>query len=173
MIIEKLKQLELNSISRGIPIIGNEKGSWLYDQVTKFKPVKILELGTANGYSGIILGSSGAELVTIEQNKTLANEAIINFKSFNLKAKVIIGDCVEEIKKLNEKFDLIFIDFAKNKYLNVLEDCIRLINEKYPIIADNITFEGCQDFKLAILRDKRIKSQIINIKDGLSISIKR
>jgi len=166
--IEKLQSLEKESISRGIPIIGPEKGAWLLKKVKELKPKKVLELGTANGYSGIILGSEGAELTTIELNPEIAEEAKENFKKHNIKAKVIVGDAVEEIKKLEGKFDLVFIDFAKNKYIEVLEDAIRLC--KGFIIADNITMEGCQDFKKAVLNHPELKTEIINIKDGLSCS---
>ncbi len=167
MIISKLKELEKESISRGIPIIGSEKGTWLYNKILELKPKKILELGTANGYSGIILGSEGAELTTIELDSKIAEEAKSNFEKFNINAKIIPGDGVEEIKRLDENFDLIFIDFAKKKYIEILEDCIRL--GKY-IIADNISFEGCKDFKERILNHPKLKTKIIDIKDGLSFS---
>ena len=163
-----MKTLEEESVRRKIPIIGPEKGEWLSKQVIGKK--KILELGTANGYSGIILGSEGAELTTIEINEEIAKEAVENFKKFNIKANVIIGDAVQEIKKLNEHYDLIFIDFAKRKYIEVLEECIRL--SKGIIIADNINFPKCQDFKEKILTDSRLKTKLINIKDGLSHSEK-
>ena len=159
-------KLEEDCIRRKIPIIGPEKGEWLSKQLNGKN--KILELGTANGYSGIILGSKGAELTTIEINEEIAKEAIENFKKFGINAKVI-GDGVEEIKKLNETFDLIFIDFAKKKYVQVLEDCIRLGKT---IIADNINFENCKDYKEKILTDSRLKTRLVNIKDGLSKSEK-
>ena len=167
MVILKLKELEKESISRSIPIIGSEKGTWLHNKVLELKPKKVLELGTANGYSGIILGSEGAELTTVEIDPKIAEEAKSNFKKFNINSKIIVGDGVEEIKKLDEIFDLIFIDFVKKKYIEVLEDCIRL--GKY-IISDNISFESCQDFKEKILNHSKLKTEIIDIKDGLSFS---
>jgi predicted O-methyltransferase YrrM len=169
MIISKLKELEKESISRNIPIIGSEKGTWLYNKILELKPKKILELGTANGYSGIILGSEGAKLTTIELNSKIIAEAKSNFKKFNINAKIINGDGVKEIKKLNEKYDLIFIDFIKKEYITILEDCIRL--GKY-IIADNINFKRCKNFKEKILNHPKLKTEIINIKDGLSFSKK-
>ena len=171
-VIEELKQLEQESRDRKIPIIGSEKGQWLLQKVEELKPQKILELGTANGYSGIILASKGAELTTIELNPKIAEEAQENFKQFNVKAKIIIGDGVEEIKKLDDKFDLIFIDFAKKKYIRVLNDCLRLIKTGSHIIADNISFDNCKDFKEAVLNHPQLKTKIIEIKDGLSFSVK-
>src|SRR3989344_5302151 len=135
MIFEKLKKFEADSIARGIPIVGHDKGKWLYEKVIETQPEKILELGTANGYSGVILGHENAELITIEIDEKIAEEAKNNFKIFGINAKVIIGDAVEEAKKIaNEKknagsFDLIFIDFAKKKYMEVLDDCIKLVRK--------------------------------------------
>lgn len=160
-----LLKLEKDCVRRRIPIIGPEKAKWLSKQVEGKK--RILELGTANGYSGCILGSKGAELTTIEKNEELAKEAVKNFKKFRIRAKVIVGDGVAEIKKLDLEYDLIFIDFAKRKYISVLEDCIRLGKT---IIADNINFSGCEDFKEKVLTDSRLKTEIINVKDGLSKS---
>ena len=166
-IISDLKNLEKESISRGIPIIGSKKGNWILNKVLELKPKKILELGTANGYSGIILGSNGAEITTIEINPLMAKEAKNNFKKFNIKSEIIVGDGVKEIKNLNKKFKIIFIDFAKKKYIKILEDCIRLGDY---IIADNINFEKCKNLKKKILNHPKLKTEIINIKDGLSFS---
>ena len=173
-IIEELKKLEIESISRDIHIVGSEKGKWIHEKILELKPKKILELGTATGYSGIILGSEGAELVTIEKDNQRADEAKENFKQFGINANIIIEDGVEIVNGItsNEKeaFDLIFIDFYKKRYFKVLEDCLKLVKIGGYIIADNITFEGCQDYRNAILNDNRLKTEIINIKDGLSIS---
>src|SRR3989344_5623054 len=115
-IIDKLQPLEQESIARGIPILGSKKGAWLLQKVQEVKPKQILELGTANGYSGCILGSKGAELTTIEVNAIIAEEARQNFKKYGVNAQVLVGDAVEIVKRLakekSEYYDIIFIDFA-------------------------------------------------------------
>lgn len=175
----KLKQLEQESIARGIPIIGSEKGAWLLQKIKELQPKKILELGTANGYSGSILTSEGAALLTIEKNAVIAKEAVENFKKDNVQATVIVGDAVCEVKKLaadtnnHNTFDLIFIDFAKKQYIAVLEDCITLVKKSGVIIADNITMLGCKDFKEQVLKHPQLTTEIIDIKDGLSCSVKK
>jgi predicted O-methyltransferase YrrM len=174
--LQKLQPLQEESQKRGIPIIGPEKGAWLLEKVKEVEPRKILELGTANGYSGCILGSERAELTTIEQDPWIAEDARKNFSKFEISAKIIIGDAVEAVQGLvneNIQFDLIFIDFAKKKYIEVLENCINLVKQNGLIIADNITMNGCQDYKEAILKDERLETEIINIKDGLSCSRKK
>ncbi len=176
MIISLLQDLEQQSLTRGIPIIGREKGTWLYEKVKAVQPERILELGTANGYSGSILGSDGAELLTIEINPEIALEAQKNFDALSINAKIIVGDGISEVQKLAKdkknhgSFDIIFIDFAKNRYLDVLEDCLVLVQKGGFIIADNITMVGCQDFRQAVLKHPQLKTEIVKIKDGLSCS---
>ena len=171
--LEAFKNLERASLLRKIPILGHEKGLWLYKKILELQPNSILELGTANGYSGIILGYAGASLTTIEINQAIAEEAKNNFKNFNINAVILIADAVKEIKKFpDSSFDLIFIDFAKKKYLSVLEESIRIVRKKGYIIADNLSMSGCQDYKEKVVSDKRLKTRIIKIKDCLSISQK-
>ncbi|GEM_PF-1629657 len=174
--LQQLKDLEEESIKRNIPIVSSDKGAWLLEFIQKHKPKKILELGTANGYSGIILGSEQGELTTIEINEKIAEEAMQNFALFNINAKIIMGDGVEIIKKIattNKRiFDLIFIDFHKKGYFQVLDACLHLIKKGGFIIADNITMDGCEDFKAAVLSHPMLKTNIISIRDGLSCSEK-
>ena len=172
MEITELSTLEQESQERGIPIIGSEKGKWLLSIIQKHQPQKILELGTANGYSGIILGSEGGELITLELNPIIAKEAQDNFAKHNTDATIIVGDASENVHKLIERFDLIFIDFAKKNYIDVLEKCVELLNTGGILIADNISMEGCQDFKEEVLYHPQLDTEIIDIKDGLSYSIK-
>ncbi len=178
MILKKLFDLEKESIERRIPIIGSEKGLWLYKQVLKTKPKKVLELGTANGYSGIILGSEGADLTTIEIDQKIAEEAKANFSKFGIKTEVIIGDGVLEVEKMAakkeniESFDIIFIDFANRKYILVLENCIKLVKKGGLIIADNVHLPKCEEYKQRVLNHPKLKTEIINIKNGLACSVK-
>ena len=178
MIINLLRDFEQKCIQRGIPILGKEKGTWLYNKIQQTQPKKVLELGTALGYSGIILGSEGAQLITVEMNPELAEQASRVFQSFHTDAQVVVKDGVQHVKELaskprnHGKFDVIFIDFAKSKYIAVLDDCLKLVTKGGMIIADNITFVGCADYKDAVMKHPQLKTEIISIKDGMSCSIK-
>lgn len=176
-ILDKLKELEVSSKKRGIPVVGSAKGAWLLQIVQELKPQKVLELGTANGYSGIILGSDGAAITTIEIDDLIAEEAMRNFAEFKINAEILLGDGVSIVEELAQKnkdsFDLIFIDFAKKQYLPVLENCIQLVRKGGLIIADNISFDGCQDYKQAVLDHPKLMTEIIAIKDKLSCSKKK
>ncbi len=174
-ILDRLSSLEQESIKQGIPIIGREKAAAILKIIEKSHPKDILELGTANGYSGIVLASQNpqAKLVTIEKDKSRVAQATQNFKKFNINAKIITGNVLEEIKKLkNHKFNLIFIDFSKHNYIKVLADCLRLAKQGGLIIADNITHPNCQNYLQAVLNHPKLKTEIINIKDGIAVSRK-
>ncbi len=180
--IKKLKFLEKQSAERGIPILGSEKGSWLYKKVLETKPKNILELGTANGYSGCILGSEGAKLITIDIDQKILAEAKNNFGKFGIDAEIVVGDGVEIVKNLVNKrggleepkvpyFDLIFIDFAKKKYIQVLENCIKLVRKGGLIIADNTSWAS-EEFRKAVLTHPKLKTEIISIADEMTCSEK-
>ena len=177
MIINKLKDLEKESIQRGIPILGSEKGSWLYKKVLEVKPKKILELGTANGYSGCILGSQGAKLITVEIDAKIEEEAKNNFEKFGIDAKIVVEDGVSEADKMASQknflgyFDLIFIDFAKKKYIQVLENCIKLVRKGGLIIADNTSWAS-EEYRKAVLNHPKLKTEIIDIADEMACSEK-
>lgn len=179
MKFEDLRLLEQESVARGIPIVGAKKGRWLYDKVQEWKPERVLELGTANGYSGCILGSAGAELLTIELDPLIVQEATKNFSFFHVGGKVLVGDAVVEVEKLvkdvkyHKSFDLIFIDFAKKKYLSVLENCITLLKTGGYIVADNITFLGCRDYKKRVQEHPQLETEIVLFGiDGFAVSQK-
>mgnify|MGYP001566142829 CR=1 FL=1 len=173
---QQLDDLALQSRKRGIPIIGPEKAAWLLKLIQQTKPKRILELGTANGYSGLLLSSEGGELTTIEMNETIATEAKENFQKWNRDVQVIVGDAVTVLAALaqekQEWFDFIFIDFAKKKYLSVLNDCLLLVRKGGCIVADNITMAGCADFREAVRLHPLLETEFISIGDGLSCSRK-
>ncbi|MBI5065700.1 O-methyltransferase [Candidatus Woesearchaeota archaeon] len=168
-----LEQLEKESVNQGIPIVGSEKGKVLEFFIEFLKPKKVLEIGTANGYSGIILGSKGAKLTTLELDDKIAKEAEQNFKNFKIDAKIIIGDALKTIKSVDVLFDLIFLDFAKKSYIKILPELLKRLKKGGIIIADNITFEGCQDYKKEVMNNLELITLIIQIKDGLSVCIKK
>ena len=179
MKFETLQELETQSLERGIPILGHKKGKWLYDKVAEFTPQRVLELGTANGYSGSILGSCGAQLLTIELDFRIAQEAVQTFSRNNIKGKVLVGDAVSEVEELardttnHNSFDFIFIDFAKKKYLSVLENCISLLKVGGYIVADNILFVGCADYKARVLEHSQLQTELVLFGvDGFAVSQK-
>ncbi len=168
-----LEQLKKDCLKRGIPIIGEAESRILEFFVDLLRPKKVLEVGTANGYSGIILGGKGAKLTTLEIDERIAREARENFAQFKINAELIVGDALQTVKQIKTKFDLIFLDFTKRNYIKILPDLLTVLNERGVLIADDVSFEKCQDFKESVLNNQLLKTIIIETGDWLSISIKK
>lgn len=130
-----------------VPIVTKEVVEYLKFIVKTHKVKNILEVGTAIGYSGIlmakeIVGQDG-KLYTIEIDEERYNQAQENIKKSGLNNIISIkGDAVEEIKKIEENFDFVFIDASKGHYMDFFEDSIKLLNKSGIIFIDNIMFRG-------------------------------
>lgn len=146
--IEILNEIEEDARINAVPIIGREVAEYLKFLVSTNKNIKdILEIGTATAYSGITMLAEIQErdgsLTTIEIDEARFNIAKENFKKSKLNGvNQIFGDAGEEIKKLNKKFDLVFIDAAKGQYKVFFEDSFKLLNDNGIIFIDNIMFRG-------------------------------
>lgn len=146
--IKVLEEIEEDARLNSVPIISKEVAEYLKFIIKTNENIKnILEIGTATAYSGITMlaeiQNREGKLTTIEIDENRFNIAKKNFESSQLKGvKQILGDAVEEIKKLNENFDFIFIDAAKGQYKTFFEDSYKLLNEKGIIFIDNIMFRG-------------------------------
>ena len=128
MILDELSELEQSCRSRFIPIIGRAKGEILHNLVLELKPKRVLELGSASGYSGIILSSGvrsvesadvkGAELLSIDFDHVSVDEANKNFSEFGVNAKSVLAvgeDWIKDFARQKENensFDIIFLDFS-------------------------------------------------------------
>lgn len=149
-IVEK-DQLILNmeeyARAHNVPIVTKEVAKYLEFMADMNKSKNILEIGTAIGYSGIIMARVAKKyegnLTTIEIDETRYIEAKENFEKAGLdNVHQILGDGLEEIKKLEYGYDFIFIDAAKGKYKEFFEDSYKLLSEGGLIFIDNIMFRG-------------------------------
>lgn len=153
--------LELEKYARlnNIPIVQKETARFLELMVTIKKPLNILELGTAIGYSAILMNiaSDGkSRITTIERDQDMIETAKENIEKYGFKDKinVVCGDCIEKVKELNEKYDLIFIDAGKGHYNQLLPYIEKLLNEDGIIIADNVLFRGMVASRKLLIRRK-------------------
>lgn len=146
--LELIKEIEKDAEINNIPIISKEIREYLKFIIKTNKNIKyILEIGTATGYSGIIMSEEiqdrNGNLTTIEIDEDRFKIAQSNFEKSNLKGiEQILGDATEEIEKLNKTFDFIFIDAAKGQYKKFFEDSYKLLNEGGIVFIDNILFRG-------------------------------
>lgn len=132
-----------------VPIMRENTSKMIADFVKNENPQKILEIGTAIGYSGtVMLENSNAKLITIEHNKTYIKQAKKNLRKHKLlnRVKIIEGDCLVVLANLASKktnlnhYDLIFLDGPKAQYLNMLELIILLLKDNGTLIVDDVLF---------------------------------
>lgn len=191
-----LKEIEDFARENGVPIVQPESGVFLEFMTSMKRPKKILELGTAVGFSSILMyESAGTEpdIVTIERDERMIELAKINLERFNLKDKIKIeeGDCLEVLERLDDKFDLIFMDAGKGHYNHFLPHCLRLLNEDGVIVADNVLFRGMvasQELvkrrKITIVKrmrtyldlvtqDENLITSVIPMGDGIAVTKRR
>ena len=144
---DKLKQIKKKALEEHIPIIMDDTLFEIEKRMEKEPPKKILEIGTAVGYSAICFSKFLAEngkIDTIERDEERVKEAKQNIKEMNLddKINIYVGDAVEILPNLDDKYDMIFIDAAKGKYPFFLAEALRMLAPNGIIFADNILYKG-------------------------------
>lgn len=192
----RLRELEKFAERNGVPIAQKETIKFLEFMVSMKKPLRILELGTAIGYSAIVMyeaAGTDPHITTVERNEEMIKFAKDNIRDFNLEKKIIIeeGDCLEVLEKLNEPYDLIFMDAGKGHYNHFLPHCLRLLKDDGIIIADNVLFRGMvasdelvKRRKITIVKrmrtyldlvsqDNKLVTSVIPMGDGIAVTKRR
>ena len=189
--IEKLRE---SAFSRGIPTADGETTGFLKNLVLAVKPENILELGTAVGISGAVMlfSSPSARLTTIERDEKFYREACANFSSLGLDGRVcaVLGDAGEEIQKLDKEYDFIFLDCAKVQYVKYLPRLKQLLKKGGTLVADDVLLYGwitgetpvppkrrmlcthVREYLDAVTSDEELGTTILNIGDGVALSVK-
>lgn len=188
-----LENIEKYAKEYNIPIMQKEGIEFLTDFIKKNNIKKILEIGTAIGYSAIkmALVDEDIEVISIERDYERYEEAIRNIKLFNLENRIkLINQDAFDVE-LNEKFDLIFIDAAKAQSIKFFTKFEKNLNNNKYIITDNINFHGLVGSNETMSRNlrqlvKKISNYIEFLKnndnyitkfydlgDGISVSTKR
>jgi predicted O-methyltransferase YrrM len=144
---KELLEMEEYAKENHVPIIHKEVGQFIELFINIVKPLRILELGTAIGYSSILMSRSAgtaAKITTIERDEKMVELALENIKKSGLdkNIEVLEGDCLEILGILSEKYDIIFMDAGKGHYKDFLPHCIRLMDKNGVIISDNVLFRG-------------------------------
>ena len=187
--LEKIKQ---KALEEHIPIIMDETLDVIEKYLESNKPKRILEIGTAVGYSAIcfteFLDKEG-KIDTIERDLERVKEAKENIKKVGVENKINIyeGNTVEILPTLNNKYDVVFIDAAKGKYPFFLKEALRLINKNGIIFADNILYKGyvmsdynkhkqrtavrnLREYIKEVSENPNLETEILEVGDGLAIS---
>lgn len=142
-----LSHMQEYAVRYRVPIIGPDSANLLAETVKRQQPLSVLEVGTAIGYSTLLIASHlppQAKIVTIEQDlerARLAQQYLRQTDRFD-QVTLIIGDAGEVIPRLDKAFDFVFIDAAKGQYLDYLQKVMDKLMEQATIVADNIFFRG-------------------------------
>jgi predicted O-methyltransferase YrrM len=184
-----LKRLEKMAEKESLPSIGPTKGKIIAQVIQDYKPRKILEIGTLYGYSAILMSSilpeeNGGKVITIEIDNGSANIARKNIEDAALanKVDVIVGDALEIIPKLHEKFDMVFLDGTKEEYFKYLKLVEKNLEKGAVVVADNVgIFEtSMYDYLEYVRNSGRYNSRALEtelefnrkVKDAIEISTK-
>ena len=177
-VIENIQKAQRHTF---LPIIGKDKGQVLVRIVQSENPQRILEIGTLVGYSAILMAKhlpEGAKIVSVEVDKDAAESARENIKEAGLTGKIelIVGDARREIKKLKEKFDVLFLDAAKEQYLEYLKLAEPKLKDGAIVVADNVKIfkDDMADFLEYVRQSGRFRSETIDFgQDAVEVSIKK
>lgn len=193
-VIRVLKSLERMGEKEFVPSIGPVKGKILSKIIRKHKAKTALEIGTLAGYSAILIASllpndesrKKAVVTTIEIDKKTASIAMKNVQKagFSDKIEIIIGDALQAIPKLDHKFDLLFLDAAKDEYLRYLKLAEQKnLHKNSIVVADNVGVSEQQmlDYLEYVRNSGFYKSKTIEteleytpgVKDAIEMSIKK
>ncbi len=143
----ELGELQKQSYELGLPIIPKDVVKLLGFILGLTKPVKILEIGMAVGFSATFMTQfipENGHITTIDRYPLMIEKAKANFKRLNVEDKITIleGDANDVLKTLDEKYDFVFMDAAKGQYINILPDVLRLLKVGGVIMADDILQDG-------------------------------
>lgn len=191
--------IEKEAIADEVPIIRKETKEWLKTMLLLKKPYRILEVGTAVGFSASYMSlymPEGAHITTIEKWEPRIKQAKINFERANVTDKVTLlegdaADILEELVKQKQSFDFIFMDAAKGQYIHFLPNVIALLEKDGMLISDNVLQDGevldsryvverrnrtihsrMREYLYELKNNNKLETSIIPLGDGVALSVK-
>ena len=192
-----IEQIEQEAKETFVPIIRKETQSFLKVLLLMKKPVRVLEVGTAIGYSAILMSHylpKDGRITTIEKYEKRIPIARENFSRAAVadRIKLLEGDALEIMKSLAEPFDFIFMDAAKGQYIHYLPEAIRLLAPEGVLMSDNVLQDGdviesrfaverrnrtihsrMREYLYELKHNERLQTSILPLGDGVALSIKK
>lgn len=179
-----------------VPIVRPETERIMGKIISEAKPLRMLELGAAIGYSAISFSrfiDENGVIITVERDSERANKARENIAAVGLEGKIrlIEDDALTLLRSIDKKVGIIFLDADKSHYIDYYEDCLRLLEDDGVIIADNVLFAGLvekegeaerkhrtivnrlREFIALVENDGRVDSELLKIEDGVMIIRKK
>ena len=192
-----LDEIEREALASFVPIIRKEMQSFLKVLLSIKCPKRILEVGTAVGFSAILMAEYDpveCEIITIENYEKRIPIARENFIRAEKEEQITLleGDAKDVLETLTEPFDLIFMDAAKGQYMNWLPDVLRLMHKGSVLVSDNVLQEGdiieshylverrnrtiykrMRQYLYELKHNPLLETSILPLGDGASISVKK
>ncbi len=189
--------IEKEALADEVPIIRKEMGNLLKVLLALKQPKNILEVGTAVGYSSILMSENmpeGCKITTIENYDKRIPVARENFKRAGKEQVITLieGDATEVLKELTGAYDFIFMDAAKGQYINFLPEILRLMPAGGLLISDNVLQEGeivqskygvtrrnrtihtrMREYMYMLTHHEELVTSVVPIGDGITLSVKR
>ena len=191
-----LEAIESEALSTYVPIIRKEMQSFLKVLLTIQKPMRILEVGTAVGFSALLMSEyapAGCEITTIENYEKRIPIARNNFKRAGKEAQITLleGDAMEVLPTLDEPYDFIFMDAAKGQYIHYMPEVMRLLKTGGTLVSDNMMQDGniiesrfaverrdrtihsrMREYLYELKHHEELLTSIIPLGDGVAVSVK-
>lgn len=192
-----LDELELDARKNNVPIIRTDMQALLRFLMISYKPLKILEVGTAVGFSALLMREYAPEdchITTIEKYEKRIPEAKENFRKAGAEDSITLleGDAAEILKGLNEEFDFIFMDAAKGQYMAFLPELLRVLAPGGMLVSDNVLQDGdiiesryavtrrnrtihsrMRDYLFELKNNPALETVILPVGDGVTLSFKK
>lgn len=194
---EILDEIEREALRSDVPIIRKEMQTFLKVFLAMKRPARILEVGTAVGFSAILMAeySPGAcEIITIENYEKRIPIARENFKRAGKESVITLltGDAKEVLPTIEEPFDFIFMDAAKGQYIHFLPEVLRLLKSGGTLISDNVLQDGdiiqsrfavtrrnrtihkrMREYLYTLTHHEELTTAVLPIGDGITVSVKK
>lgn len=192
-----LDEIEREALDTSVPIIRKEMQSFLKFLLAAQRPLRILEVGTAVGFSAILMCEYNpvqCELVTIENYEKRIPIAKENIRRAEKEAQIrlIEGDAMEILPTLEGEFDMIFMDAAKGQYINFFPEIMRLLKPNGILVSDNVLQDGdvieshfvverrnrtiykrMRDYLFELTHRRDLVTTILPVGDGITVSVKK
>ena len=192
-----IEAIEQEALRDRVPIIRKEMQSFLKILLMIKRPMRILEVGAAVGFSSILMSEympEGGHITTIENYDKRIPIARANFKRAGKEEQIdlIEGDALEVMHGMEEPYDLIFVDAAKGQYIHYLPEVMRLLGTDGVLVSDNVLQEGdiiesrfaverrnrtihsrMREYLYELKHHDQLQTSIIPLGDGVALSVKR